>query len=127
MIVGFTGSREGMSPEQKRDLMSFFDDHTVLEVHHGDCIGADADFHELCSQHVSTPKIIIHPPNNPTLRAYKTGIICDPKPYLERNKDIVDVCQVLIACPKTKQEELRSGTWSTIRYARKIGRPVIIL
>ena len=49
------------------------------------------------------------------------------KRYLERNRDIVDACDILIACPRTLKEELRSGTWATVRYARKVGKPVAIL
>ena len=48
---------------------------------------------------------------------------CHPKPYLDRNRDIVDACEVLLATPDGP-ERLRSGTWSTVRYARKIGKPV---
>lgn len=41
------------------------------------------------------------------------------KPPLVRNHDIVDSTELLIACPKEQVEVLRSGTWATIRYARK--------
>jgi hypothetical protein len=33
----------------------------------------------------------------------------------------------LIATPESLTEELRSGTWATIRYARKIKKPCLIL
>ena len=41
------------------------------------------------------------------------------KDYLDRNHDIVDETELLIACPKEPEEITRSGTWATIRYARK--------
>lgn len=42
------------------------------------------------------------------------------KPYLERNANIVEESSILIACPIDKnEEEWRSGTWSTVRKARK--------
>lgn len=53
--------------------------------------------------------------------------IRDPLPPLERNHRIVDACDVLIACPKDAQEQLRSGTWATVRYARKQGKRVIVI
>lgn len=49
----------------------------------------------------------------------------DRKPNLVRNKDIVESTDVLLACPKGP-EELRSGTWSTVRLARKQGKRVVI-
>lgn len=33
----------------------------------------------------------------------------------------------MIATPSSKEEELRSGTWSTVRYARKLRRPVTLI
>ena len=51
----------------------------------------------------------------------------DPLPYLERNRAIVDACDILIACPKGMQEEQRSGTWATVRYARRRDRPIVIV
>jgi hypothetical protein len=52
--------------------------------------------------------------------------ILKPKPFLDRNKDIVNSCDILIACPENDIEVLRSGTWSTIRYAKKINKPVLL-
>ena len=49
------------------------------------------------------------------------------KPPLDRNRDIVDACDVLIATPKDFVEELRSGTWATVRYARKQRKPLVIV
>ena len=41
------------------------------------------------------------------------------KPYLERNRNIVDNTTMLVAFPNNNKELLKSGTWSTIRYAKK--------
>ena len=49
------------------------------------------------------------------------------KPPLDRNHDIVERCDLLIATPHTVEEQLRSGTWATIRYARKVHRPHYII
>lgn len=40
--------------------------------------------------------------------------------YLQRNKDIVNNCKYLIACPYSNKEQFSSGVWSTIRYAKKL-------
>jgi hypothetical protein len=47
------------------------------------------------------------------------------KSYLDRNHDIVDSCSILLALP-TGQEILPSGTWATIRYARRAAVPVLL-
>jgi hypothetical protein len=102
----------------------------TVYLHHGDCIGADAMAHHIADTFFMS--IVVHPPDNSAARANCTArwgqaTWRDPKPYLERNKDIVDSCEFLIACPKGRIEERRSGTWATVRYARNTGKPVIIL
>jgi hypothetical protein len=72
--------------------------------------------------------IVIHPPLYDNKRAFCIGDeICSKKDYLDRNRDIVDNCDLLIATPKETTEVLRSGTWSTVRYAKKIGKPIVII
>ena len=70
---------------------------------------------------------VAHPPTNPHLRAYTTSdITLDPADYLVRNRAIVDAADVMIACPDGP-ERLRSGTWATIRYARKVGKDLCVI
>jgi len=50
-----------------------------------------------------------------------------PYEYRERNERIVDQCSVLYAFPAFPEDHprsRRSGTWLTIRMARKAGKPV---
>ena len=129
-IVGFTGTQSGMVPEQKRqfkEILQIF--HPITEFHPGDCIGADSDAHQIV--HEQEIPIVLHPPTNKTKRAFclTSTIIKElsPKSYLERNQDIVDACSVLIATPEGDCEEIRSGTWATIRRARKAGKPIYII
>lgn len=129
--IGFTGNRNGLNNEQIQNIKQLLDqivnitDYIVLS--HGDCVGSDTDFHNLCLSYKDLypeKKIEIHiyPPNNKTMRSFNKGDILMPeKPYLERNLDIIKNSNILIACPVDKNvEELRSGTWSTIRQANKI-------
>lgn len=132
--IGFTGSRHVLNEEQKREIVSFLDNYENMIVSHGDCVGADAEFHALCVQYRKMhpeKQLAIHifPPNVSTMRAYCTADVLMPeKPYLERNADIVRNSDVLLACPVDKnKEEWRSGTWSTVRKARKMGIPVHLL
>jgi len=46
---------------------------------------------------------------------------------LKRDRRQVAWSHILIAAPKTNEEMLRSGTWATVRYARKRHIPVIHL
>lgn len=42
---------------------------------------------------------------------------------MARNDLIISNCDVLLAFPRTLHETVRSGTWATIRRARKADRP----
>jgi hypothetical protein len=139
MKLGFTGtgSKPGMDAGQQLQFMNFLMDNGVTELHHGDCIWADAQADAIAKKlgiHVVT-----HPPTDNKKRAYCHGIGSNgkrhnhdnqterwPKPYLVRNHDIVDETEQLFAAPKELAEVVRSGTWATIRYARKTGKLVEI-
>lgn len=116
IAVGFTGSRLGMSAEQKRRLRHLLQLHGATEFHHGDCRGADAQAHDIARD--LGLWIVGHPPTAEGLRAF-----CHvdeeriPLPFLARNHMIVRETQLLIAAP-SGPPQLRSGTWSTVRYAR---------
>lgn len=43
--------------------------------------------------------------------------------YLKRNDVLVQHCDMMLAFPKTDVEEIRSGTWSTIRRCRRANVP----
>lgn len=124
IVVGFTGTQVGMTNPQKEKVREVLLDVLMDSVfaHHGDCIGADAEFHEICD--VLGIPIILHPPTDPKKRAWCEGStrVLLPRPYLERNRDIVKASTDMIATPKEFTEQLRSGTWSTVRYSRKCKR-----
>ncbi len=136
MRIGFTGTQKGLTEKQQimlRGLIRIYSEgsNTLTEVHHGDCVGADAEFHEMMGvpgAETNDVSIIVHPPEDDKKRAFcEGGTILEPKPYLERNHDIVDSCDILIACPPSGEEIIRSGTWATVRYARKMGKEVTII
>lgn len=126
MKLTMTGNRGGMSEQAQEYLRRFIESNTISEVHHGDCVGSDKTFHAIVKEYGI--KIIIHPPKNSTQRAYCDGdIIMNEKDYLVRNKEMVDTADLIIAFPASDKEEFRSGTWSTIRYARKKKKALIIV
>lgn len=130
--VGFTGTRHGMSLHQRQALdaillafrMARPDIH--LYLHHGKCLGADYSANKIAYMNGLTR--VAHPSDNPAW-TFEDAVDEErpAKPPLARNKDIVYECDVLIVAPLTDVEEVRSGTWSTKRYAEKIGKPYIIL
>lgn len=132
MKLGMSGSRNGIT---NKGFISFYkyvknNIKQISEIHHGDCIGADKEFHDIINsiKDKYNIKIIIHPPTNNTLRAYCKGDIQrDKKPYITRNHCIVDETDELIAFPPTQNEIINSGTWATIRYARIKKKPIYII
>lgn len=133
MIIGFTGTQQDITPKQSAALLELLEQYAPETAHHGDCIGADAAFHAICLAR-GVKSVVIHPPDIDVKRAFCQAaapatlvLFREPKPYLDRNHDIVDECELLLACPKGLKEERRSGTWATVRYARKQGKPVVIV
>lgn len=122
--VGFTGTRNGMSEQQKADIKEWLESSAPSEAHHGDCVGADAEFHEICEE--LGISIVIHPPSDPKLRAFCFALYNKPeKPYLDRNRDIVDAVDVMLATPASVKKS-RGGTWYTINYSLKSGKSTVV-
>lgn len=126
--LSFTGTSRPVSSHQLQSLRQLFRHFNTLsprvELHHGDCINADAEAHAIAEQ--LQWRIVIHPPSNPKKRAYcQSPYIRPPGEYMARNRDIVNEgSTALVACPLGLQEELRSGTWAAVRYGRKCRRPI---
>lgn len=133
MKLGFSGTRDGLSPIQTFVMHGWLQRELREgdEFHHGDCIGADQSAHNFVAElKPGRPGLTIigHPPINERARAFTN---CDalwlPKDYLDRNHDIVNSTETLLVTPGTEHEIVRSGTWSTLRYARKNRRPIAII
>lgn len=120
MILGVTGSRSFKWDERRTSkLYDFMVESQVKELHHGCCTGWDAQAHFIAEQ--LSIKTVLHPPQDTKLVEVLRGdVVLPPKPYLDRNKDIVSAVDFLIAAPDGPERQ-RSGTWSTVRYAKKVG------
>lgn len=126
--LGFTGTRRGMLENQRELLIYILREEKFTEYHHGDCVGADKQFHEIVKDMEGV--VHVHPPTDRTYRAFcKGGIIYPPKPFLERNRDIVDASDILIAMPSRDDQinKIRSGTWYTVRYAKTQFLDIVII
>lgn len=128
MKIGVTGTREGLSGKRLASLRRFIYDlnYHNTTVLHGMCKGVDEQVNHFCF--LFNLRTIGYPGTEGQARSMKCTDVLPVRPFLERNKDIVNDCDLLIGCPSDpNKEELRSGTWSTIRYARKIGKPILII
>jgi len=136
--VGFTGSRSGMTEYQKDRFLELFSKFWhksagLVCFHHGDCLGADTEAHKIVKDIIGKQNIVIYPghPYNPFREPWRgyneAGVVQKSKPFLVRNKNIVKQSDIVIATPKERTEILRSGTWATIRYAKKNKTHVIII
>lgn len=139
MRWAFTGSEWPLTPNQSLALDRVISDeimqHNVDKIHHGGCKGADDEFHELLGRgnynlwaHVEVwPGHIERKRGKSTsygvYRGKNLWVIHQPEYTLTRNRLMVDVADRLIAAPDGV-EVLRSGTWATVRYARKKHRPI---
>lgn len=132
--IGCSASRGGLSDAQKmlacRVLIdSLFEASRKkgsITFHHGDCINGDAFLHD--AAHELGFSIVIHPPENGALRAYKRApVILPVKPYLERNREMVDACEVMVICPDTEAYRIKSGAWYTWKYAKLQKKRVILI
>lgn len=129
LIVGFTGTRFGATRYQLESLDRFMVGRLPNEWHHGGGVGADKQSHDLAIGYGID--IWIHPSlagvDFTLFPRQRADRLERPYGHLRRNRNIVGAVHVMVACPRGFEEELRSGTWATIRYARKIGRKLYIM
>ena len=127
MIVGFTGTRQGMTKEQARKVFELLKELNGTAFHHGNCVGSDEAAAAIAMGlgYVT----IAHLGDIPELQStFESEIVFGISDNLERNKVIVDSADTMIATPAQTTEVKRgSGTWQAIRYARKTKTPLHII
>ena len=131
--IGFTGTRNFnyITPKRLDDLTGKIielREKNLVTLHHGDSVGMDSYVHGIALRFEL--EIVIHPPTNLRFRALcrEATLWLPAESYLKRNKSIVACSSILIAVPKDPDnEELRSGTWATVRYARKAKKEIILI
>ena len=138
--IGFTGTREEMTEIQYRTVLglvlsSHIHYETYIRGAHGDCLGADVQFHEICA-YVGIP-IIIRPPIIDSWRAWlgtekavrteeefdglpEIEKIYDPDDPFCRNRRIISDSGVVIAAPRAGYSVEPGMTWQTIRQIRRM-------
>lgn len=126
---GFTGTRLGMTAPQAGALYAKMSTlHPDSFFHHGRCFGSDEEAHAIAQ--ALGLRAVLHNPDNQKFMALCPApyAMSEPMPYLDRNVAIAMAATAgLFAAPKAMFEELRSGTWTTVRCARKHHRPIWIV
>jgi hypothetical protein len=139
VILSFTGCRptktrlRGMTDLQRAVVANLLVERQPDKVVHGDCVGSDEVFAELVHELLGVTQILYpgYPPGRPDDFSQRAWVdrrwpdecfVQPAKPFLERDTDIVLAGEFLLATPRGTKELTYSGTWSTIRRARKHGR-----
>lgn len=126
MKVGITGTREGATAYQLREIRLVLSALKGTEFHHGDCLGVDEQAAKIAKE--LGYKIVCHPPTSDYLRANFAYDECrEPAGYLKRDRAIVDECEVLIVVPLHTEWQPKGGTWYTHDYAVKRNKPFMII
>lgn len=126
MLVGVTGTRSGMDQHQAAEVARFLVQAQGTELHHGDCVGVDAEVAQLAR--ALGYRIVCHPPEKSDLRAFEPyDIMHEPDSYFARNRRIVDTCDVILVVPWQHAPQKQGGTWYTHDYAIKSNKPVVII
>lgn len=125
-VAGFTGTRQGMTENQRSSFSAIITYLYPDKLVHGDCIGADKQADEIL--HGKGVLLVSRPSNIPKAQARGTFAtpIDIPRHPLARNRLIVNDSALVIATP-AGPEVIRSGTWATIRYTIKSNKPVFII
>lgn len=136
--LGATGTRDGVSDAQRGWVYTTFEDGirdgTIRRVHHGACTGADEFIHEVCLEsgvHVDVwPPIMTKHLAAQCMLAHPLVTVHQAMPYLNRDREVVrGGTSGLIALPRQDTQPSREswgGTWYTVDFAERIGRPVVI-
>jgi hypothetical protein len=138
MKIGFTGTRNGMTPAQKTAFSRLISQLRPDEFRHGACIGADTD--SVCvARFLSIPVRIAMPGvfaksglNHLRSQAAinESTIESPPMTMFARNRLLVDSSDQIIAAPKQNERPAAKsggGTWQTIEYAEKRRKRVHII
>ena len=132
MKIGITGTRNGMTDFQLDAVQQWLAAWPTPrgELHHGDCVGADAEVAAI-AHHLLAYHTVCHPPTKNDLRAFfESNETRSPLSYFARNRNIVDETEILMVVPGQPKEvflaSTTGGTLYTYNYAKKQGKPRVV-
>lgn len=133
MKISFTATQNGLTARQWTRVWDELIAAKPSAVIHGACKGGDDEIDDVCLR-LGIQRVVFpsdHPTKSRLQRCVERGgkiiVAREPMFSLARNPLIVDAGDRLIACPSQARMIVRSGTWATVRYARKKHVNVLII
>ena len=138
MILTLTATRRGITSAQRAAVPGLLAAYPTTLLH-GGAPGGDEELHELISGLrgflVSNCQVEVYPANASRHMFWKDKArfapfaltVQPPEHPLVRNQIMATRADHVLACPETAHEVLRSGTWTTVRAARRAGHRVTII
>lgn len=135
--IGFTGTRNGMTKQQKEVIEDLLLKCQAVSSEQGVaidgvCVGSDTDFNKLAKEALyHTKGYPGHSMKNPTDLTFRGDGEYDEleesDTHFARNRRIVNDTNVLFATPYSNNLDGPGGTNFTISYARKRNKPVYVV
>jgi hypothetical protein len=122
----FTGTRKGMTDRQKVEVERLFVELGVSTVYHGVAVGSDEEASLIAQRLGIRTRGFPSNKDEDRSRVAHSDAIEAPGEPLQRNKAMVTRAHLVIACPDGPERQ-RSGTWSTIRFAKKEGKKLYVV
>jgi len=128
--MAVTATGRGITPGQQaeaRVVLTRLFNQGYRKLHHGYCVGGDAQLARIAKDVGFC--LIAHPgypPEHPEETKYRAFTdfndeVLESRPFILRDKDMVDKAAFLLAAPYQDYMVTRSGTWTTVRYAQNEG------
>jgi hypothetical protein len=136
MRVGFSGTRNGMRPQQLSTFLKVIEQLNPTDFIHGACKGADEEAAKLVRESIFGCRIIARP--GKSAKGGENGLastaalevsheVMPAETHFVRNRKIVADCDVLIATPFAMARLTFGGTEYTIAQGKKAGKRVLII
>jgi len=135
VIIGFTGTRRGMTAAQAMtiagDIASMRENWPgAMTLLHGDCVGADAEIHRWWRSAFGGLRgdVEVYRVGSGRLVAMSDADrVFERESHLSRNREIVERSTLLYGAPPCAEPQQRGGTWYTIKYAWRQGKPTFVV
>jgi hypothetical protein len=128
--IGVTATRHGLTDPQLNRIGEIAVALKPKTLRHGSCRGGDVEIARLLRKLIPAIMIIAHPgPDGDPFRE-DSGVddeVLPGKTHFARNRDIVNLSDTVLGAPLQIEWQPRGGTWYTLDFARKTGKPTWIV